>query len=114
MFEYYKQLIANNARLSDVSSTAVKEAEKLYPMINFYENQFKYLRQSQDGNRNLHFLHTLKLCYELGLARDLDLVQELQEAIFHSHAPTEPTQELSSWIYFLDHFIRCMILPERL
>jgi hypothetical protein len=99
VFEYYKQLSIKRRKLSDGLSSGVNEAEQLYPMTTFYENQFKYLRQFQHENHILHFLYALKLCYDLGLARNLDLLHQLQESIFHSRIPTEPTQELSSWIY---------------
>jgi hypothetical protein len=103
ILEYYKQLLASHSQLSNGSSNVLTEAKRLKPMTRFYENQFEYHRYSPQSP-NLHFLYILKLCYEMGLDRDLGTLKRLQESIFQTNIPTEPAQRLSSWVYLSGAF----------
>ncbi|MDQ3967136.1 MAG: hypothetical protein M3275_01925, partial [Thermoproteota archaeon] len=44
----------------------------------------------------------LKLCYELGLGRAINVVESFQKGIFNSNSPKDATRELSTWIYISD------------
>jgi hypothetical protein len=98
ILEYYKQLLACHSQLSNGSSNVLTEVKRLKSMTRFYENQFEYHRHSPQSP-NLHFLYILKLCYEMGLDRDLGTLKRLQESIFQTNIPTEPAQGLGSWVY---------------
>ena len=103
ILEYYKQLLDSHSQLSNGSVNVLTEVKKLKSMTRFYENQFEYHRHSAQSP-NLHFLYTLKLCYEMGLDRDLGTLKRLQESIFQTDMPTEPTQGLGSWVYLSGAF----------
>jgi hypothetical protein len=99
IFAYYRELVRKQSEMKRESIDAVLEAEKLMHRTDYYKHQFALISNLEDRQNDLDFLYTLKLCYELGLSRAPALIHELQEWIFDTIPPKEPTRSLSTWIY---------------
>jgi class 3 adenylate cyclase len=84
------------------SIDAVLEAKMLLPRTEYYEHQFEIIQDQEDRQADAEFLCTLRLCYELGLNRTIDVVEEFQKGIFNSSSPKDPTRKLSTWVYLSD------------
>lgn len=69
------------------------------PGVEYYEHQFSILSNLEERRDEVDFLYSLKLCYDIGFTRTEDTVSYLQEAIFKSHSPREPSKKLSSWVF---------------
>ena len=98
---FYKELLSRQSAelLSSSPPNIVAEAKKLLPATDYYENQFRILSDSEERRSDKEFLYTLKLCYELGINTIDQVVNYMQEKIFGSSPPREPSRNLSIWIY---------------
>ena len=101
---YYRELVRKQSEMKGESIDAVLEAEKLMNRTDYYKHQFALISNSEDRQNDVDFLYTLKLCYELGLSRAPALIHKLQEGIFDTIPPKEPTRKLSTWIYLSGPF----------
>lgn len=98
VLEYYKQVLNTSNKLSDPSQ-AIKIAENLETPGEYFVKQFKYLKKSSENKNDIHFLYTLKFCYQLGISRELSRLDTIQKNLFGTTYPLEPLQTLDSWIY---------------
>ncbi|HYV51750.1 MAG TPA: hypothetical protein VE971_00515, partial [Candidatus Eisenbacteria bacterium] len=79
---------------------AVAIAEKLPACTQYYSQQFELLNSSVNRQSDVQFLVALKLCYEIGLERSIDLVRKIHKGIFGDAIMFyEPTKLLDTWIY---------------
>src|SRR5215469_9477824 len=79
---------------------AVAIAEKLPACTQYYSQQFELLNSSVNRQSDVQFLVALKLCYEIGLERSIDLVRKIHKGIFgDAFMFYEPTKLLDTWIY---------------
>ena len=103
ILDYYRVLSApgsdqyNETAVS--SHIGISVAEKLPRRTAYYEEQFKFISFSDSRLASIEFLYTLKLCYDLGLARSPEALEKLQQGIFRSNPPREPLRELATWLY---------------
>ena len=98
--DYYVELsskVANGEKQTELDASA--EAERLLRSTSYYEHQFALLTGFQERRSDVEFLYVLKLCYELGIARDAARVEHLQNEIFGSNPPMAPNEKLSTWVY---------------
>ncbi|MDQ4014224.1 MAG: hypothetical protein M3136_00460 [Thermoproteota archaeon] len=100
---YYKLLkerIKEQQKISpDLTIDSIIEAERLPRSTDYYEQQFEFMRRTQERRNDTEFLHTLKLCYECGLDRTVSSVEKLQLEIFGSVTSQDMLPRLSTWIY---------------
>src|SRR5215467_8103143 len=79
---------------------AVTIAQKLPSSTQYYAQQFELLNSSVNRKSDVEFLVALKLCYEIGLERSIDLVRMIHKGIFGDAVMfQEPTRLLDTWIY---------------
>lgn len=106
ILNYFKELdrkIQLKAEVSLLDShtvlDAALEAKDLFSRAAYYEHLFTQLSNIQERKPDLDFLYTLRLCYELRLDRDINVIRPLQSGIFDTICPSEPSRSLSAWIY---------------
>jgi hypothetical protein len=109
VFNYFKELLQKEGKEGTLtqeksvrSLNVVLEAKMLLPRTQYYEHQFEVIRDREDRQSDAEFLYTLKLCYELGLDRTIDVVESFQKSIFNSSPPKDATRKLGTWVYLLD------------
>lgn len=110
VLEYYKQLSNKISNIGN-SSQSIDLAQSLTKSKEFYINQFKFLKNDRESSNGIHFLYTLKLCYQLGIRRDLSQLLDIQASIFGTSPPVEPTQVLDNWIYLSSQYYSLHDLP---
>ncbi|MGA9152301.1 MAG: hypothetical protein WBZ36_17130 [Candidatus Nitrosopolaris sp.] len=94
-----KELILSRGYRTD-KINAVTIAEKLPSSTQYYAQQFELLNSSVNRKSDVQFLVALKLCYEIGLERSIDLVRMIHKGIFGDAIMfQEPTRLLDTWIY---------------
>ncbi|HEU4444427.1 MAG TPA: adenylate/guanylate cyclase domain-containing protein [Nitrososphaeraceae archaeon] len=108
-FNYFNELLqkeglepALTEEKSIPSVDAVLEAKMLPPRTEYYEHQFELIQDQEDRQSDAEFLYTLKLCYELGLGRAINVVESFQKGIFNSSSPKYASRKLGTWIYLSD------------
>nr|MDQ3969807.1 RNA helicase domain-containing protein [Thermoproteota archaeon] len=105
VFNYFKELLQKEEEAALIeeksvcSVDAVLEAKVLLPRTEYYEHQFQLIQDQEHRQSDTEFLYSLKLCYELGLGRAINVVESFQKGIFNSNSPKDATRELSTWIY---------------
>ena len=114
VLDYYKDLVSKEKDVlpskvgEEISSirnranelNAVAIAEKLPSSKQYYAQQFELLNSSLNRQSDVQFLVALKLCYEIGLERSIDLVKKIHKGIFDDAIMFhEPTRLLDTWIY---------------
>ena len=114
VLDYYKDLASKEKEVlpskveEEISSrgnrtdklNAVAIAEKLPSSTQYYAQQFELLNSSINRQSDVQFLVALKLCYEIGLERSIDLVRKIHKGIFgEAIIFHEPTRLLDTWIY---------------
>jgi class 3 adenylate cyclase len=113
VLDYYKDLVSKEKEVlpskvgEEISSikrtnelNAVAIAEKLPSSKQYYAQQFELLNSSVNRQSDVQFLVALKLCYEIGLERSIDLVRKIHKGIFGDAIMFhEPTRLLDTWIY---------------
>jgi hypothetical protein len=91
VLDYYKDLGSTEKEIlpgkveEEISSrgnrtnklNAVAIAEKLPSSTQYYAQQFELLNSSVNRQSDVQFLVALKLCYEIGLERSIDLVRKI-------------------------------------
>jgi hypothetical protein len=110
VFNYFKELLkeheeeaaASTKEKSAGSQDAVLEAKMLLPRTQYYEHQFELIQDQEDRQNDAEFLYTLKLCYELGLGRMINVVESFQKGIFNSSSPKDAIRKLGTWVYLSD------------
>src|SRR5215469_10197300 len=114
VLDYYKDLASKEKEVppskvgEEISSirnrtnelNAVAIAEKLPSSTQYYAQQFELLNSSVNRKSEVQFLVALKLCYEIGLEKSIDLVRMIHKGIFGDAIIFhEPTRLLDTWIY---------------
>src|SRR5207244_3671224 len=84
---------------NNLSIDTLLEAEKMLRSTHYYEHQFALISSIQERQSDTEFLYTVKLCYESGLDRTANYVDELQKKIFDSISYREPLRKLGTWVY---------------
>ncbi len=56
-----------------ISIDVVQEAKNLTARSNFYEHQFLLMRTDSSRQQDIDFLCTLKICYQLGIDRTIEI-----------------------------------------
>src|SRR5215217_1832429 len=109
VFNYFKELLQKEGEevvltneKSVYSVDAVLEAKMLLPRTEYYEHQFELIQNQEDRQSDAEFLYTLKLYYELGLGRTINVVESFQKGIFNSISPKDATRKLGTWVYLSD------------
>jgi hypothetical protein len=96
--ERYKKDVVEPIESSTVHAAVV--ARKLLRRSDYYEHQFELIASnSEERQRDMDFLYTLKLAYESELNRTVNFIEQLQRGIFHTDPPFEPSRKLSAWVY---------------
>jgi hypothetical protein len=92
---YYEDL---TQRVKDPKNNkiAIDSAKKFSVPTDYYKQQFSVIRNERLND--LHFLYTMKICYDAGLKRTYDCIEETQKGIFGSELPIDPTRYLSYWV----------------
>jgi hypothetical protein len=100
--DYYKALVSKktNQSLATVdSSKCLLVAEEWLPVYDYFERQFEVMKNILGREQDVDFLYILRFCYEAGFSRTQTTIARLQEAIFGSSSPAEPTRKMGTWIY---------------
>ncbi|WP_196817229.1 hypothetical protein [Candidatus Nitrosocosmicus oleophilus] len=98
ILEYYREL-TNVLQNYPSSFDSIIIAQRLEGSKEYYNRQFKFLKSNRKYDNLVHFLYTLKVCYELGISRGLDQLEILQSKIFKTSPPPEPLDSLNNWLY---------------
>ena len=112
VLDYYKDLVSKEkevpSKVEEIPPrgnrtnklNAVAIAQKLPSSTQYYAHQFELLNSSVNRQSDVQFLVALKLCYEIGLERSIDLVRKIHKGIFCDAIMVyEPTRLLDTWIY---------------
>jgi hypothetical protein len=100
--DYYKALVGKTMDQSQAtvdSSKCLLVAEEWLPVYDYFERQFEVMKNIRGREEDVNFLYVLRFCYEAGFSRTQTSIARLQEAIFGSSAPAEPTRKMGTWVY---------------
>jgi hypothetical protein len=101
--DYYKALAGKATDLSQAtivdSSKCLLVAQEWLPVYDYFERQFEVMKNIRGREQDVDFLYTLRFCYEAGFDRTHTSIAFLQEGIFGSTPPQEPTRKLGTWVY---------------
>ena len=99
--DYYKALAGKieEARSTLDPSKALQIAQEWLPVYDYFERQFEVMKDIPGRKQDVDFLYTLRFCYEAGFDRTPSSIAVLQNGIFDSVAPIEPTRKMGTWVY---------------
>ena len=100
--DYYKALLGkatNQSQATVNSSKCLLVAQEWLPVYDYFERQFEVMKNIRGREQDVDFLYILRFCYEAGFSRTQTSIARLQNAIFGSSAPVEPTQKMGTWVY---------------
>jgi hypothetical protein len=80
-------------------SKALLVAQKCSPVYDYFERQFEVMKNIGGRKQDVDFLYTLRFCYEAGFDRTHTSIAFLQNGIFGSTPPQEPTRKMGTWVY---------------
>jgi len=83
----------------DTPEDALALAKSLFRRSSYYEHQFAALKSMKKRKKDLEFLYTLKLCYELGVDRKLESIVRLQRRIFGTKPNPKVLSEFQLGLY---------------
>src|SRR5919112_1397393 len=101
--DYYKALAGKATDQSQAtivdSSKCLLVAQEWLPVYDYFERQFEVMKNIQGRKQDVDFLYTLRFCYEAGFDRTHTSIAFLQQGIFGSTPPQEPTRKMGTWVY---------------
>src|SRR5215218_1908706 len=100
--DYYKTLIEKMTNYSHAtidSSKCLLVAHEWLPVNDYFERQFEVMKNIRGREQDVDFLYIIRFCYEAGFSRTQTSIARLQQAIFGSSAPAEPTRKMGTWVY---------------
>jgi hypothetical protein len=100
--DYYKALVGKTMDQSGATvdlSKCLLVAQEWLPVYDYFERQFEVMKNIRGREQDVDFLYIIRLCYEAGFSRTQTSIARLQQAIFGSSAPAEPTRKMGTWVY---------------
>ena len=97
--EHYKHYHPRSIDATIGSSRALLVAQKCSPVYDYFERQFEVMKNIRGRKEDVDFLFTLRFCYEAGFDRTHTSIAFLQNSIFGSATPQEPTRKMGTWVY---------------
>jgi hypothetical protein len=97
--EHYKHFHPRSIDATVDSSKAILVAQKCSPVYDYFERQFEVMKNIHGRKQDVDFLYALRFCYEAGFDRTHTSIAFLQEGIFGSTTPQEPTRKMGTWVY---------------
>ena len=95
---FYEDLVEEISKNPNNNRIAVDSAQRFAGPEDYYKRQLSYISGEKARQSDLHFLYVLKLCYESGLRKTYTIIEELQNHVFGTPPPAEPSRYLSSWV----------------
>lgn len=105
---FYKKLFENYSIIR-TAKDVLKIAEEIKPPDESFKKEFDIVRSK--STKDVNFLYTIKLCYELGFERTVPFTRKLQKEIFKGDLPDEPEKKLSAWVQLLPNNLG-YIMPD--
>ena len=97
--EHYKHFHPRSIEATFHSSRALLVAQKCSLVYDYFERQFEVMKNIRGREQDVDFLYTLRFCYEAGFDRTHTSIAFLQQGIFGSTTPQEPTRKMGTWVY---------------
>src|SRR5919112_1466318 len=97
--EHYKHFHPRSIDATVNSSKALLVAQKCSPVYDYFERQFEVMKNIGGRKQDVDFLYSLRFCYEAGFDRTHTSIAFLQNGIFGSTTPQEPTRKMGTWVY---------------
>lgn len=99
VIDFLELLTASNQDIAPGFKDPIDLVKRSPSSLEQYRHQFLKLKETQGDHEGVEFLYTIKICYELGLDRNIKSVLALQKMIFGCRATKKMVQTLAPWFY---------------